>query len=216
MRARVCAPVQARVWLWQPNQAFPGTVLSGNRVFGGPQVSTVERVLVALRVVVALAVAAALTACGGSLGLEGRDQLAADSPDNIFPIDNEAHRAGVQYFRGGEYGLSERSFRKAVNQNPTNTQSWLGLAASYDRLKRFDQADKAYARAVRLDPNSPVVWNNIGFSYLLRGQLKKAGHALQKARQFGGGNRKVASNVRIQSNLALLAAMRQTGGRRGG
>src|SRR5271167_666312 len=47
-------------------------------------------------------------------------------------------------FRRGEYGLAERYYRQAVEERHSNVEAWLGLAASYDRLKRFDEADKAY------------------------------------------------------------------------
>ena len=47
-------------------------------------------------------------------------------------------------FRRGEYGLAERYYRQAIEERHNNVEAWLGLAASYDRLKRFDEADRAY------------------------------------------------------------------------
>ncbi len=134
----------------------------------------------------------------------------ADTPADIIPVSSEAHDKGVRHFQSGDYGLSERAFRDALAENPTNADTWLGLAASYDRLSRFDEADKAYRRAIRLAPKSPVVWNNLGFSYILRGKLNKADKTLQKASRLDD------ADPRIQSNIALLAAVRSTGGKRGG
>ena len=45
--------------------------------------------------------------------------------------------------------MAERHFRKAVELHPRDAESWLGLAASYDRLKRFDLADRAYQETIR-------------------------------------------------------------------
>src|ERR1700685_1626894 len=44
------------------------------------------------------------------------------------------------HFAHGEYGLSERYFRQAIEERQGNVEAWLGLAASYDHLKRFDEA----------------------------------------------------------------------------
>ena len=50
----------------------------------------------------------------------------------------------------------------------------MGLAASYDRLKRFDLADRAYAQAIRLVGATPEIMNNQGFSFMLRGDYARA------------------------------------------
>jgi Flp pilus assembly protein TadD len=113
------------------------------------------------------------------------------------------HEVGVVQFRNGEYGLAERAFRDAVEQNPADTKSWLGLAASYDRLKRFDMADKAYSKAVELEPGNAAAWNNLGFSYLLRGDLRGASRALKRALELDG------NDPQIQRNVDLLYAARR-------
>lgn len=117
--------------------------------------------------------------------------------------ETSPHEVGVVQFRNGEYGLAERSFRDAVVQNPADTKSWLGLAASYDRLKRFDMADQAYSKAIELEPGNAATWNNLGFSYLLRGDLRGASRALKRALELDG------SDPQIQHNVDLLYAARR-------
>jgi hypothetical protein len=51
---------------------------------------------------------------------------------------------GKRYYSKGEFGLAEQAFRKAVELDKNDPEAWLGLAASYDRLRRFDQARRAY------------------------------------------------------------------------
>jgi Flp pilus assembly protein TadD len=46
--------------------------------------------------------------------------------------------------------MAERYFRRAVETHASDAEAWVGLAASYDRLRRFDLADQAYAEAIRL------------------------------------------------------------------
>ena len=60
----------------------------------------------------------------------------------FYPSDEYIRMAKVN-FRNGDYGLAERNYRKAVEVTPKDAEAWLGLAASYDRLRRFDLADKA-------------------------------------------------------------------------
>jgi Flp pilus assembly protein TadD len=51
---------------------------------------------------------------------------------------------GKKYFRTINCGLAEKHFRAAVEKHPRDAEAWIGLAASYDRLRRFDLADRAY------------------------------------------------------------------------
>jgi tetratricopeptide (TPR) repeat protein len=103
------------------------------------------------------------------------------------------------YFRQGSYGLAERSFRRAVELHPKDAEAWLGLAASYDRLRRFDLADRAYTNVIKLVGATPEIMNNQGFSYMLRGDYAKARNTLLSAQAKDPGN------TYIQNNLQLLA-----------
>lgn len=107
-------------------------------------------------------------------------------------------RKGQAHFTAGRYGLSEHSFRAAVENNPRDIDAWIGLAASYDRLRRFDLAGRAYKNALKLDRNNPAVLNNLGYSYLLRGNITKARKTFAQARTLD------PNNPNIQANLALL------------
>jgi tetratricopeptide (TPR) repeat protein len=95
-------------------------------------------------------------------------------------------------------GSAERSFRKAVELHPRDAEAWLGLAASYDRLRRFDLADRAYAQATRIVGATPEILNNQGFSYMLRGDYRRARATLLAAQA------KDPANPYIQNNLRML------------
>ena len=70
---------------------------------------------------------------------------------------------GKKYYRTGSYGLAEKHFRRAVETHANDAESWLGLAAAYDRLRRFDLADRAYAQAIRLAGPTVEIVNNQGY-----------------------------------------------------
>jgi Flp pilus assembly protein TadD len=111
---------------------------------------------------------------------------------------NDDLNLGKRHFRERDYGLAERYFRRAVEMSPRDAEAWIGLAASYDRLKRFDHADRAYKQAIAILGPTPEILNNQGYSYLLRGDYKRARTKLYAARA------KDPESARIQNNIALL------------
>src|SRR6516225_2057798 len=76
---------------------------------------------------------------------------AGQNPSDVkYYRSDEPVRLGVQRFYEGNYGLSQQYFQDAVEKAPKDATAWVGLAASYDRLGRFDLADRAYVAAVKL------------------------------------------------------------------
>lgn len=126
----------------------------------------------------------------GDAALSEAGLLGADPNDDLSN--------GKKLYRAGAYGLAERSFRRAVELHPRDAEAWLGLAASYDRLKRFDLADRAYAQVISIIGPTPEVLNNQGYSYMLRGDLRRARVTLLKARA------QAPDNPYVQANLNLL------------
>ena len=106
--------------------------------------------------------------------------------------------AGKNQFRQANYGLAEKHFRKAVELRADNSEAWMGLAASYDQLGRFDFADRAYDQLLKVAGRKPEIVNNMGYSQLLRGNKKKARQLLDEARSAMPGS------VVVEANLALL------------
>ena len=72
-----------------------------------------------------------------------------------YPSDQPA-RLGIQRFYEGNFGLAQQYFQDAVEKSPSDVTAWIGLAASYDRLGRFDLADQAYGAAAKLEGSSRI------------------------------------------------------------
>jgi tetratricopeptide (TPR) repeat protein len=105
---------------------------------------------------------------------------------------------GKRYYRENQFGNAEKHFRRAVEQAPKDLEAWIGLAASYDKLKRFDLADRAYAQAIRLGGPTAEILNNQGYSYMLRGDRHRARQILLAAQA------KDPQNPYIKNNLDML------------
>jgi Flp pilus assembly protein TadD len=110
---------------------------------------------------------------------------------------------GIQRFYEGNFGLSQRYFQEAVEKTPKDVTAWVGLAASYDRLGRFDLADRSYAAAFKLVGNTPNLLNNEGYSFMLRGNFRKA------RAKFEAAMRLDPNNATTINNLVLLDASRK-------
>jgi tetratricopeptide (TPR) repeat protein len=108
-------------------------------------------------------------------------------------------------YRAQNYGNAEKYFRRAVESHPRDAEAWLGLAASYDQLRRFDLADRAYNQAIGILGPTAEVLNNQGYSYMLRGDYKRAHEKLIAAQRLDPRNKFVANNLR------LLEASARTG-----
>ncbi|HWK94727.1 MAG TPA: tetratricopeptide repeat protein [Pseudolabrys sp.] len=112
----------------------------------------------------------------------------------------EAIADGRAAYRANHFRESERLFRRATQLDPRKSEAWIGLAASADRLRDFAQADRAYSKAREIAGPTAEVLNNQGYSYILRGDLKRARETLAAAQKLDPGNKYVANN------LALLAS----------
>jgi tetratricopeptide (TPR) repeat protein len=132
----------------------------------------------------------------GAVEATGQTLLGGDPYDDLA--------MAKRFFREGNYGLAERYFRRAAEAGPKDAEAWLGLAASYDRLKRFNLADRAYAQVLRLIGPTPEVLNNIGYSYMLRGDYGRASQKLREAIA------KDPDNMFARTNLELLEDSRTT------
>ncbi len=104
---------------------------------------------------------------------------------------------GKRHYREKNYGLAEQHFRRATEKAPRDGEAWLGLAASYDRLKRYELADRAYSQALAIFGPRPEVINNIGYSYLLRGDLRRARVKFAEAQAKDPGNPTIANNIAL-------------------
>jgi tetratricopeptide (TPR) repeat protein len=119
------------------------------------------------------------------------------TPELLGTDPNDDLAIGKKYYRQGSYGLAERHFRKAVELHPRDAESWLGLAAAYDQLRRFDLADRAYEQVIKLIGETPEVMNNLGFSYMLRSDYRRARATLLAARVKAPNNPHIAANLKM-------------------
>jgi Flp pilus assembly protein TadD len=171
------------------------------------------RVSRALRLAPLIIAAAALGACTATKQAEGAADLelttasvpaaAASNPDAGKPLDEvkDDLALGKEHYRATNYGLAELHFRRATEAHG-NAEAWLGLAAAYDQLRRFELADRAYQHAFKLTGPTPEVLNNRGYSYLLRGDIRRASQDLSAAAAGAPENERIRNNLKALDSRA--------------
>lgn len=143
--------------------------------------------------------------------------LVQDSSQNTSAQDTSSSKAqtssshsfvqkATPHFMRGDYGNAIQFYRKAVESDPKNLNAWLGLAGSYDHLRQFKLANKAYQVAVKLAGYTPDVLNNLGYHYLLRGDTYRARKMLTAALQKDPNNQFIKNNVKELYRREKIAA----------
>jgi Flp pilus assembly protein TadD len=151
---------------------------------------------------VTLAAILALPACSGADGIAfpsfGDTISGLEEPVDVqFYPDDQVLAAAQNQFNEKNYGHAQHYFQRAVAIAPNDAEAWLGLAASYDHIRRFDEADEAYRQVAKLIGNRPELYNNLGYSFLLRGDLVRARGYFLKAYELDPQNEITANNLEL-------------------
>jgi Flp pilus assembly protein TadD len=125
----------------------------------------------------------------GKPGLASAGLLGSDPNDDLS--------LAKQHFRQENFGLAEHYFRRAVETHPKDGEAWLGLAAAYDRLRRFELADRAYGQAIAIVGPTAEILNNQGYSYILRSDYRRAREKLMAAKAQDPANIYVGNNLKL-------------------
>lgn len=151
-----------------------------------------------------------LTGCGtanfGGLSSFGANKLTVAEISNIesYPTDRALAEAR-SHFRNNDFGHSAALYKRVVELSPKDVEGYVGLSASYDRLGRFDLSDRVYAALFELTGGTAQYFNNLGYSYMLRGSLAGALANFRKASKLDPDNVVVANNLQILARATAQA-----------
>ena len=160
--------------------------------------------------IVAALAATQLTGCSSAslvgFGANGANkvEIAEISNNGTYPADRALVEAR-SHFRNNDFGYSAAYYKRVVEVSPKTAEGYIGLSASYDRLGRFDLADRVYATLYELSGATAQYYNNVGYSYMLRGNLAGALTNFRKALKLDPGNLVVANNLQILANVTAEA-----------
>jgi Flp pilus assembly protein TadD len=159
---------------------------------------------------IALAIAVVpLTACSSAnIGAStwGNSKLEIAEIKNIGNYTPElALTEARAHFRNNDFGHSAAFYKRVVELQPKNPEGYIGLAASYDQLRRFDLADRVYEALYELSGSSAQYFNNVGYSYMLRGNFKAALTNFRKAEKLDPDSIVISNNLQLLADAAAAA-----------
>jgi len=128
-----------------------------------------------------------------------------DVPDVSYYKTDEILAKAKMQFKERNYGKSYALYKRSVELFPKDPAAWLGYAASSDLIGRFDNSAKAYAVLRKMIGNRPEYYNNVGYSFLLRGKLRPARKYFLKAYDLDPHNPVTLNNLKLLKNSVAFA-----------
>ncbi|MCC5859727.1 MAG: type IV pilus biogenesis/stability protein PilW [Ectothiorhodospiraceae bacterium] len=88
---------------------------------------------------------------------------------------------GIAYMQENNLNQAMESLQKAVDQNRRNPSAHSALAVLYERLEEYDDAERHFRRALRLDGDNSSLRNNYGRFLCNRGDYAGADEQFRQA-----------------------------------
>jgi Flp pilus assembly protein TadD len=101
----------------------------------------------------------------------------------------------------GEYTEALDALGRAHTPDNPDWRILNAQGAVLDQMGRHDEAQRHYSAALKIVPNEPSVLSNLGLSYLLQKNLKRAEFTLRRA--VGQAN----ASPKVRQNLALVVGL---------
>jgi len=126
---------------------------------------------------------------------------------------------GIALLLKGQEEASLLALQRAVSLDASLWRAWNGMGLLHDRTGAWDEAVDAYGRALALNNESAMLYNNRGFSYLLRRDAPAAIADFERALQLDPQLEAARENLRLafawtgQYERALVGVSRKDIGR---
>src|SRR5215467_5968053 len=118
-------------------------------------------------------------------GIKALQQLQKGSPDDL---DILSTMVGI-YQRAKKYEQAQNILTGATQRFPNEEQVYFLQGALSEKQKKYDEAEKAFRKALDIQKDDPAVLNYLGYMYATRGiRLEEAEAMVQKAVQIDPTN----------------------------
>ena len=99
------------------------------------------------------------------------------------PLSAEEHdKLGRIYESQGKFDLAAQQYEAAIKQDPKSVSSYLLLGDLSYRTKNYPEAESAYRKAIKLQPDNGDIYNNLSWVYLEQNtEIEKAEALVKKA-----------------------------------
>lgn len=119
--------------------------------------------------------------------------LLASHPDELLLLE----RAGISALRLARLAEATSLLDRATRQTGAGWRAWNARAVAADRQSRWDEADAAYAHALEIDGTRAEIFNNMGWSLMLRGRWSEALASFERANSLNPKPPRLANNLEL-------------------
>lgn len=102
--------------------------------------------------------------------LSALDPVLEDNPDDPRAL----HMMGVVLLESGKPALAYQLYRRASELEPDRHQVWINLGQAADELKRYDEAERYFLKALELDSQNYLALSNLATIAVHRCEPKSA------------------------------------------
>ena len=135
----------------------------------------------------------------------GRYEEAADTAHRILMLEPKNYdalmAASKAHIEGNKAFYSIELLHLAQDIRPDDWHSYSLLGVALDQVKRPEEAQAAWATALKLSPNNPVVLANMAMAFTLKGSYAEAETLLRQAVA------QKEAGIQIRQDLALILAL---------
>jgi tetratricopeptide (TPR) repeat protein len=107
---------------------------------------------------------------------------------DLSPNDASAHDIYALFLKSmGRYQEALAQSNRAIELNPMEPYSRANAGSLLAMTKRYEEANLQFQRGIQVNPQEPYVWERLGPVLLMQGMKEEAIEALEKARDYSGG-----------------------------
>jgi hypothetical protein len=89
----------------------------------------------------------------------------------------------------GNVGLALEGFRSVARLYPDNAEAYVGMAACYESIRRFDLAQSKYEAALALDPHNPALLTRLAAALDQQGKAQAAAEVRSEVAELAAASR---------------------------
>jgi Tfp pilus assembly protein PilF len=111
----------------------------------------------------AIVITAALLAFAIAAHADSSPELRVTASENAGDVRSDAKAQvefGIKVAQNGLWKEATYWWEKATQVDPSYAEAWNNLAIGYEYEGRFEEADAAYQRALKLDPKNALIRQN--------------------------------------------------------
>ena len=115
-----------------------------------------------------------------------------------------AERAGIAALRTGDVERASTLIARAIASPAASWRAWNARGVLADYRADWPAADAAFAEAGKRSPDRAEIFNNVGWSKMLRGDWPGALIALQRAAQLDPRSLRIADNLELAQTAVAV------------